>query len=622
MYRMLPRFNTRCWLNSTRGALLIALLTACIAIVPVHASSDNAAQDLPSAEAMAMAFTRTRAWLNDFTLPAPDEPAARVPLPGARAVCIIIRRPGKVVGIGTDWSGDDLMLRRAAARAFGEALSDPVIRGLAESDPRELGRGLLVDIEIAGAPVPVVAGTYENLAGEIRPGLDGVAIRRGNDWRFRFPTEFRMSSTADSLPFVFPGMLSELGLSAKPLSALQRESGLSVYRFRTTHFVQPGSDQSPIETFRGDLLVPPQAIDRDAIASMARALIEHLEASLWPAEHPLGLHGTYRPLLDQYRPPIAPPGEQAMLAWALSRFAKTPGVEAADRDRALVLAQRIMNDLAVLEEAEDSPLTDQVTCAFLVLAGASLMPQAPVEEAMSMLGAAEGVLVKSFNESSGFRPLDQGAPASGGSQFSPTSQAIIAFALAERLRAGATNPPATTVRAAIDKAWTSVAAPDHLTLMPWIGWAEAAYADATGGELAHREDLMTIRELLRTVQVSPASDPESPDLHGGFRLAGRFGPRTTSQGLRGAAWLATIAGDTRLVPDYLQRAEIERLRAFTRFLAQLAVRPEACWTYPSPARSVGGIRNAAWEADQALPAQALGLLTYGEMLRLLAPAGR
>lgn len=622
MYRMLPRFNTRCWLNTTRSALLIALVAACCVVSPARASSDNAVQDLPSAEAMAMAFTRTRAWLNEFTLPGPEDSAARVALPGARAVCIIIRRPGKVVGIGTDWSGDDLMLRRAAARAFGEALSDPVIRGLAESDPSSVGRGLLLDIEIAGAPVPVVAGTYENLAGEIRPGLDGVAIRRGNDWRFRFPTEFRMSSTADSLPFVFPGMLSELGLSAKPLNALQRESGLSVYRFRTTHFVQPGPDQSPIETFRGDLLVSPHAIDREAIAAMARGLIQHLEASLWPAEHPLGLHGTYRPLLDQYRPPIAPPGEQAMIAWALSRFAKTPGVDATDRDRALMLAQRIMNDLAVLEEAEETPLTDQVTCAFLVLAGASLMPQAPVEEAMSMLGAAEGVLVKSFNEKDGFRPLAQGAPASGSAKFSPTSQAIIAFALAERLRAGATNPPASTVRMAIDKAWASVAAPDHLTLMPWIGWAEAAFADASGEAIGHREDLSTIRELLRTVQVSPASQPETPDLHGGFRLAGRFGPRTTSQGLRGAAWLATIAGDSRLVPDYLRRAEVERMRAFMRFQAQLSVRPESCWTYPSPARAVGGIRNAAWEADQALPAQALGLLTCGEMLRLLAPAGR
>src|SRR5690606_3292018 len=132
---------------------------------------------------------------NDFTLPGPTDSSAQVDLPGARAVCIIIRRPGKVVGIGTDWDGGPGMLRRAAGRAFGEALSDPAVRSLAESDPSELGRGLSLEVEIAGDLEPIVAGTYEQLAAEVRPGLDGVAIRRANDWRFRFPSEFRLSST-------------------------------------------------------------------------------------------------------------------------------------------------------------------------------------------------------------------------------------------------------------------------------------------------------------------------------------------------------------------------------------------------------------------------------------------
>lgn len=589
---------------------------------PAKASSDKADDGVPSAETMTAAFMHVRGWLNEFTLPGPTDTSAQVDLPGARAVCVIIRRPGKVVGIGTDWDGGPGMLRRAAGRAFGEALSDPVVRSLAESDPGELGRGLSLEVEIAGDLVPIVAGTYEQLAAEVRPGLDGVAIRRANDWRFRFPSEFRLSSTADSLPFVFPGMLAEIGLSAKPLSALMRESGLSVYRFQTAHFIQPGAGMSPIEAFRGDEVVSLRSIDRQMITSMASALLGHIESTLWPAEHPLGLRGTYRPLLDQYRPPIAPPGEQAMMAWTLARFARTPGIDPVDRERALLLAQRIVGDLSVLDESEDPPLGDQVTCAFLVLAGASLIPQAPLPDAMSLLGAAENVLVKSFDPNTGFRALRDGADAAS-ARLPPTSQAILAFALAERLRAGATNPAPETVRLALDEAWKSVAAPDHLTLMPWIGWAEAAYADAIGAdELMHHEELATIRELLRTVQTSPASHPGVPDLHGGFELSGRFGARTTSQGLRGAAWLTTIADDPRLVPDYLRRAEVERLRAFMRFARQLSVREESAWGYPTPARAIGGVRNALWEADQALPAQALYLVTCGEMVRLLNEQGR
>ena len=58
------------------------------------------------------------------------------------------------------------------------------------------------------------------------------------------------------------------------------------------------------------------------------------------------------------------------------------------------------------------------------------------------------------------------------------------------------------------------------------------------------------------------------------------------------------------------------LRAM-RFVTQLAVRDSLLWSGPDPARAAGGIRQATWDWDQPVPAQALALVTAVEMLRSL-----
>ena len=60
-----------------------------------------------------------------------------------------------------------------------------------------------------------------------------------------------------------------------------------------------------------------------------------------------------------------------------------------------------------------------------------------------------------------------------------------------------------------------------------------------------------------------------------------------------------------------------RMLQTMRFITQLAVRDSLLWSCPDPARAAGGIRQATWDWDQPVPAQALALITAVEMLHSL-----
>jgi hypothetical protein len=55
-----------------------------------------------------------------------------------------------------------------------------------------------------------------------------------------------------------------------------------------------------------------------------------------------------------------------------------------------------------------------------------------------------------------------------------------------------------------------------------------------------------------------------------------------------------------------------------RFLMQLSVRETSQGRVRNAARALGGLRVAPWDSDQAVPAQALGLITAVETLNSLS----
>ncbi len=591
----------------TLGLLLVAPVWGQPVLTPANA-------DYPDAADVVQAFASLRRWTDGFALPGMSDPAAHVPLDGAHGVCIIVRRSGRVLGTGTDASGDDLMLRRAAGRAFGEVLGDPVVANLPPAMLAAIGPRLTLELEVAGRPVPLLGRSFPEFARQLEPALDGLAIRRADDWALLFPAQMRAANTAGDVPRQVLPLAVQLGLPAVAPGDLLTRLDVSLYRFRTTHLAQAAPDKRPFSTVRGDLVVAPSEVTPRRIAATADAIAKHLLRSFSPMRVAPGLMGTYRPGTDQYEPLVAPPREQAMAAFALARYAQAPPVDPRTARQATGAGYQILLQLQAPAGGQDNPLADLEACAAIVLACFEIRQSVPDPAIRPLLAAAADRAIDAFIADEGSAPHN---PAGGpGRPLSPNGQALVAAALSRLALRGYRHDRLTPqlVRSAIDAAWQAVPKHQHVMLLPWLGWAELDYSEITGEPPANAARLDEIRRILDTSRIGSPSRPGPPDLSGGFVLSRAQGANPTAQTLRPAAFLATMVRFSHFTPAIEAQSAMDRHLGTIRFLMQLTVRETSAWSFQSPARAIGGVRAAVWDADQPVAAQALGLLTAVETL--------
>ena len=143
----------------------------------------------------------------------------------------------------------------------------------------------------------------------------------------------------------------------------------------------------------------------------------------------------------------------------------------------------------------------------------------------------------------------------------------------------------------------------------WFG----AIIMALGGLIAVSDRRYRLKASKRSEvgQATAETDPEGPDLHGGFRLRTSRGERIDAQSLRIAAGLAALTG---IEED---PAAGPALRAAMRYAIQLTVRPDGAWAHARPERALGGVRASTWSGDLPVAAQAIGLLTVLEAREVL-----
>ena len=602
---MSPGADTSRGVHATLGAITLVGLLVCTRPV--------AATPYPDAGDVVSAYLTLRGWVDEFDLPSPSEPRAAVTLGNASGVCVILRQSGRVVGTGVDTTGDALMLRRAAGRAMGEVLGNPAVAALPPEAVARAGLGLSLELEVAGKLIPLLGRHFADVAGQLSPGLDGVAIRRGRNLAMLFPARMRANNTADRAERMLPALAVEVGLDVMPLPDLVRRFDISLYRFRTTDLAQAAAGDPPFETVRGDRIVLDRQVTRDAITALALGIVEHLATAMAPdaIDEPVGLMGTYHPAVDRYEPLIAPPMEQALAAWALSRFARVGGLDAETAARVDGLAGRILDELGETGGGEIDPLTSSVACAAIVHAALEHRSYLDAEEPPRLFPAAAEVVRSAWTAQNGFMDVDKRTVVP------PHGRAMIAAAMTRLLAADRSSIDAATVRQAIDAAWKSVPPHQHVSLMPWIGWAEADYAAATG-QPVNAAPLRAVRDLLDAGRMDHASGPDEADLAGGFVLSGhRRSGRATSQTLRPAALFAWMVRNPALTSPDEAPAALGRTLATMRFIMQLAVRDSLVWACPDQRRALGGIRTATWDWDQPVPAQAQALVTAAETLRSL-----
>ena len=324
----MPGINIlRCFAAAPMPAQRMRALVCCIAFALATAAKPAAAQpsdddQLPDAAGVIGAYMQARQWVTNFALPSVDDARARVAIDNASGICAIVRHGGRVMGMGIDRQGDDLMLRRAVGRALSEVWTDDVVKRMPDSIRNTLGPELVLELEVAGPLIPLAGRSYEDVSRRLEPGLDGIAMRRGERLEMRFPSQMLANNLAGRVRSLLPGIATDLKLGARPLDELRRAHGLSVYRFRTTHLTQHSASDPPLELFRGnEITYLPTPIGRERLLAIGESLSEHIRQHTWTGGDPLGLMGDYQPTVDRYEPIIAPPADQAFVAYALARFA-------------------------------------------------------------------------------------------------------------------------------------------------------------------------------------------------------------------------------------------------------------------------------------------------------------
>jgi hypothetical protein len=627
---MLTERITQRWRRTTIARRFAGLL-GCVAVsMAMKAGAPEEDPPGPAAADVVHAWSVGRRWLDAFSTPDPLEASSSVPLGGAAAACVILRREGRVVGMGVADGEAALMVRRAAGRAMSQLLVDPAIARLPPEVQAEVGRSMTLELEVAGAPEPLLGRTFEQAAAPVEPGVDGVAMRRGEQWEWLFPSQMLIFNTAGDAAHQLPMLAQRLGLTPRPLEELVRGHGVSVYRFRTIHLAQAEARSPPFQAMRGDVPVGSGDVKREALRRLADDLALHMLGRLWPdpprneatgidpPREPLGMMGDYRAAADDYRPLIATPLEQALSSLALSEYAASPGVDATIAARAHEAARTILGDLQRTIEGEDDPLASTASAGAIVLA---MLAQPATLEDPVLAPLYDGAL-REVMRAAGDPPRegDTNDPLERARR-SPHTLALTAAALAAIFRHAPTEVDGALVRSAIDTAWASAEGERRLALVPWIGRAELDHAHAAGTAPAGAR---SIRELLARLEAARVGGPQrggAPDLHGGFILPGASTPDAHTA--RPAAFLAAMLRDPAITPRDSAAVPLGRHLETMRFILQLSVRPESRWSCRNPRRAAGGIRSAPWDADQPAAAQAMGLLAAAETLRSLeALSGR
>lgn len=658
---------------------LLAMLAAFGVPAAAGTSENPGAGEAPDAAAAVAAYMRAREWVTAFQTPPQNDDASRLKLEGCRGVCVILRQAGRVMGVGVDTSGDELMLRRAVGGAMNDVLSDPAYQrlaaaianrdgkrkkdrndGAAESRPAasepeqetggltidairaSLGQSLTLEIEVAGDPAPVVGKNMPSILAKVEPGIDGMAMRRGTSWHASFPAQARITNASGDPRRQLLNLALNAGFALKDFDNLPQQNDVAIYTFRSIDLAELQRGKAPSLLVMGDVPVAASSMDHDGIARLAEGIARHLLACRFPkdsiqsepgaapaaaaANRPLGLMGSYRVIADEHEPMIAPPLEQALAAWALAAFSHSKADDEALRAAAGQAAGNLLRDLHEIADDELDWHADPAACAAIVHAVAASPELRGDADIAALFREACAVVTSSFDPKAGFAAT----PADGKTKATtppPHVQAMLAGAMARLVHMrgeGAPEISPTLARGAADAAWASVPEPKRVALLPWIGWAEQDLADASGDAIGHLDDLRRLAEALHRTRFADGGREARPEFLGGLVLAGEAdspASKPTSQTIRPAAWLATALRNPQITPpDTAAQARTE-LRGTMRFLAQLSIRDGLAGLVRNPAKAVGGLRNSLWDSDLAVPAQALGLVTAVEALASLDQTG-
>ncbi len=511
-------------------------------------------------------------------------------------VYLTLRRGAYVVAEGrSDGDRDLLEGCRAAARS---ALTHHRLR---EAPDAEMLGKLAVEVELLGPvqPLPMGLVAKRALLRQYRPGIHGIALRRGQTGGLLRPSQIvgMGLDTAGAIDH----LCKKLGIQTD--AAADELEQVVCLRFRTTHFWQPGagtgSDSSDsfgvVELVSGCRVVDVGEVTADRLDREIDRLAKYLLAR----QRPDGLFpGAYFPWSDTWEETITG-YDLAATARALALHGRMCHSAASSR-AARKTVDLLCKNLVPLEASTEVKGSDGAEAAYLAVPGQAhrIGATAMLLLAVTELDQGEGLKAarQRLTRAILARQLPTGmlrgnfvtTRAAAPQEVDP-GQALLALS-----RAYARNRDA-SLRSALVNGLGHYR--KHLEVKPsaeLAGWLAQAYAaPALAGEQDEAarfafkmadwlgEQQLTRRNCRWAIMLG-GIDPGDRDL----------------AGVSTALHLAAIADAHYLAKDLMDADRVSRYRETllraARFVLQLVFRPEEC-TYPrSRFDTVGGVRTAPW----------------------------
>ena len=582
------------------------------------------------------AWIEARAWIDALRVPERD--ADSLALPGVAAAGVVLRLDGNVVARGQEQAFDALAERANGVlrAAVGRALADFATHASA-SWPEELraalGPRLTLELDLAGAPIPLAGSTYPAMAAQIEPGAEAIAIRRGERWWVALPGRLLAANLAGDASRTLRSLAQEADLPPLEPRELAGLDSVAFYRVPTLRLVQPAPGATPVEAIRGEPAVPLAAIDAGTVGMLADALLTHLEASRFDEaseasgaapdqgttpnpgwSKALGLRGDYDPLADRHRPMVAGPLEQSLAILALVRLAN---VDRDLRPRALALAGSLLDALAEVDAVEE-PIESAPEALAVVAMAAALDPEAVQGPAARALADRARTTVLEFI-------ADPRRPEAVSESFATAAagrQAIVAAAAAA-IAASESGPDAaamlTRARSLVQSAWTASEGSSRVGLLPWL-----AIANQLAGGGIPPEEARGFRQSLLARQIAAETEQGEPiplDLLGGFDLTAAARPEADARSIVPATGLAIFLADPDItVLDGSEhsrrdlRAAATAARRSVRFLRQLTYLPPTPAVDQAAMRAAGGVRAAPWDLRMRILDQVMAIWLLAESM--------
>ena len=543
-------------------------------MLAVLALTGLAAATPPPMEEAVAGWLRARAWLDAGALPPETSEEAGIEIAGMEAVGVLLRMDGRSIGRGDDPAGDDRAVRRALGRALAQAFGNERVRDLPAAIRDTLPSRLALELEFAGPDEPLLGGTLAAAARRIRPGIDGIAIRRGTSIARSLPGRELATGTADATSSTIFRLLDELGLPPRDLPQLRELDQVSLRRFETIRIGQAASDEFPRVLLRAGDRVERGPLDPATLQAIRRRIVAnllgHRPADVEAAADRPRFLGDYDPIADRHDPFEATPADRLLVAWALAASGTAgsgdPTLDRRSKDAALAL----LRETTALELQEPA-------CADLALLAATALDD--YTEIGRVLETVEG----------GTSPADP-------------------VGLARRAAAIGATPANIADDAAflqrLDDAWKMNRSVDAMVAsFEWLALAERSRQRRTGESSPRLDALRAVRDSLLLRQERDATI----DLAGGLEL--RAGSRSTvdARTLRPGLGMAVLEHLPSDDPDANRRATVG-VEGIVRFLRQLETMERDARLLPGWRKASGGLRVAPWSARQSVAANATAVL--------------